>query len=1046
MSSHIVYSNVHRRDDVADADADADVEDHGYDQSRTLFAGQKLWFSHSVPQRKWLIENARNNGAVIVTIDTNADIKLVDHTRKNQPVGAYSYKYVELSIRRGQLENLAPHAVGVATRVARPVGSTTTAPRGSRVPYTEEDDQFLYNWMKPFEDSGGAYKGNEIYKQIEQVNPRHTYQSWRDRWLKATRFQKRQVTRPAESEQQDPHHDPEEETQRAPTLPDISVHRPEQDHSKRTALPPRKRKLVSVHNEPSEVRPPHLSEASRRQAGPELHTTDTSTGATQPLLNEDEHAVQKDLWDGERSQKGMRNVSTQDYVEDEEIHTENEKKFLNNIRGPFSKADSLPLYRLVPRLSHMGLQEFDNVWRQMASSEDYKHHSAKQWKHWFEYRVLPDYCRIEQVPIDQIAPYMSMRKENSSSGGGIDDDDDDDQPADSDVDMNQDKNSRDDPNRCTNCYTMEAQEWHHDKKGRLLCNPCAVFLRAHGVPRPSTIGLVNLNTLEEDRSPDPRGLQTPSHSSSLQKLAITPIVSSIKVSPKILPVDVTSAARGRLTTPRAQRDIRSPSFQPESPTLIRAPEPNEARKRSTGPGRDSQSQSTQSTNGTSNQGNTQSFSQIHGLSIDGTQPDDGQTPSKEHTGRKNERPANTAPSFSFVTSSSRGRPRLHDGPDNLDVQQDSSLSTDRGPPREPPVVYSSTETEVVLNSPLLAPRSVSRDSPLPIPEGFSPLFVAQDDEEEDLEAMEGLSTLREEEAVSEDDGMTSPLRLDLVSDEDQSSPIKSEHRHETPEDSDNEEKGSSSHSTPSHETSQRNALDSYHTSRETMDEYETAPEQPPRKRRHPGDRLSTQALFGQADIDEEVSAYLEVVEPEGGWDSILGPDSVEDDGGGGGAAAANSQQEQQQHQQSTDRPEALDHSAAAYRRDLEKDLRPGEFLIDAWCRRQKERLPNVHDAFLLQAAHCTTQEYGPKTEQMVEYFLDQWRRKRQRTSSASDRSSKKRPSKSDLTPPSDVQGVWTDEDDELLKSTDATHRRRVLNKHGKEACMTRRQYLRDFGS
>lgn len=1045
MSSHIVYSNVNRGKDVTDADDHEDNNNNNNNESLTLFAGQKLWFSHSVPQRKWLIENARANGAVIVNVDTNADIKLVDHTRKNQPVGAYSYRYVELSIRRGQLENLADHAVGVATRVARPVGSTTTAPKGSRVPYTEEDDQFLWNWMKPFEDSGGAYKGNEIYKQIEQVNPRHTYQSWRDRWLKATRFQKRQVTKRAEPEQQERYSLPEEEPRPALILPDSPGHRPEPDRSTRTALLPRKRKLVTVQDDAaSEEQPRQSSEAPRRLASPELHTTAISIGRARPSSNRDDAAAQNDVLDNEQSQRSGRNGSTQDHLEDEELHTENEKRFLDDIRGPFSKADSLPLYRLVPKLSHMGLEEFDDVWRQMVSSEDYKHHTAKQWKHWFEYRVLPDYCRIEQVAMDQIAPYMSIQEENTSSGGDNDDNDgEDDQPADGDAGMNkyQDQDSDEDPSRCANCYTMDARKWHRDTKGRLLCNPCAVFLRTHGVPRPSTMGLVNQNAPEDDRTPDPSGLQTPSRTSP-QKLSITPIVASIKVSPKIFPADVSNFAGDESKTLRLQRDMRSPSFQPESPTLIRAPGPNEARKRSTGPGRGSQSQSTQSTNGTSNQSNTQSFSQIHGLSIDETQQEKVQTNSEEHTRRKDGRPTNTAPSFSFITSSNRDRPRLHDGPDNLDIQQNSSLSTDRGPPRDPPVVHSSTETDVILNSPPLPPRSNSRDSPLPLPEGFSRLFVAQDDNgDEELEVMGGLSTLREEEeAISEggnDDGMTSPLRVSLIGDEEQFSPTKSEPYHEVREESDDEMERSSPYGAPGHEDSQRDALGSYHTGRDTMEEYETAPEQP-RKRKKPSRRLSTPALFGQTDIDEDVSAYLEVVEPEGGWDSILGPDPAADVGGGGAADEA-----------STGGTELLDDDddgggdgGAAYRRDLENDVRPGEFLIDTWCRRQKGRIPNVPDAFLLQAAHCTTQEYGPKTEQMVEYFLDRWRRKRQRVSA--DRFGRRRPSKTDLEPPSNVPGVWTDGDDESLKSADAGQRRRVVDKHGQDACARRLRYLKEF--
>ena len=191
MASHIVYEGVARSRDAND-------------DEQTLFAGQKLWFSHAIPQRKWLIENARLNGAVIVDRDADADVRLVDHAKKNNAPGTHSYRYVEQSIRNSALEDLAPHAVGASSYASRPVGSTITAPKSGRTSYTPEDDQYLWNWMMPFMDRGGAWKGNEIFKQLEATNPRHTFQSWRDRWIKYTQFQKRQVTERLEPQNHQP--------------------------------------------------------------------------------------------------------------------------------------------------------------------------------------------------------------------------------------------------------------------------------------------------------------------------------------------------------------------------------------------------------------------------------------------------------------------------------------------------------------------------------------------------------------------------------------------------------------------------------------------------------------------------------------------------------------------------------------------------------------------------------------------------------------------------------------------------------------------------
>ncbi len=75
--------------------------------------------------------------------------------------------------------------------------------KGTRNPYTKEDDEELWKWVTAHERKGGAVQGNEIYKQLEEVvratqswcsrssallnclqNPRHPWQSWRDRWIK----------------------------------------------------------------------------------------------------------------------------------------------------------------------------------------------------------------------------------------------------------------------------------------------------------------------------------------------------------------------------------------------------------------------------------------------------------------------------------------------------------------------------------------------------------------------------------------------------------------------------------------------------------------------------------------------------------------------------------------------------------------------------------------------------------------------------------------------------------------------------------------------
>ncbi|KAL8742856.1 MAG: hypothetical protein Q9190_004719 [Brigantiaea leucoxantha] len=150
----------------------------------TLFQGVRFWLSQKVPQRKSFIENVRANGGEIVPLEKQADVKIVDHARKEAIPGTYSFRYIEESIRNGKRENLDDHAVGPPEGTVRSVGSTTQPARAGRVKFTPEDDQVLWSWISSTENKGVATSGNELYKQLEYKNPRHTWQSWRDRWVK----------------------------------------------------------------------------------------------------------------------------------------------------------------------------------------------------------------------------------------------------------------------------------------------------------------------------------------------------------------------------------------------------------------------------------------------------------------------------------------------------------------------------------------------------------------------------------------------------------------------------------------------------------------------------------------------------------------------------------------------------------------------------------------------------------------------------------------------------------------------------------------------
>ncbi|EAW06482.1 putative transcription factor Rap1 [Aspergillus clavatus NRRL 1] len=154
--------------------------------SDSLFEGKRFWLSQNVPQRSRFKELIERNGGVIKLQEKDADVKIVDDTRKNLPSDTYSFKFVEDSIRNGRLADLEAYRAGPSA--PRPVGATHIPNRAHKVPYTISDDQMLFDWLQPLEKNPrAAVSGNVIYKEIAEKHPRHTWQSYRDRYLRRLR-------------------------------------------------------------------------------------------------------------------------------------------------------------------------------------------------------------------------------------------------------------------------------------------------------------------------------------------------------------------------------------------------------------------------------------------------------------------------------------------------------------------------------------------------------------------------------------------------------------------------------------------------------------------------------------------------------------------------------------------------------------------------------------------------------------------------------------------------------------------------------------------
>lgn len=99
---------------------------------------------------------------------------IADHARKDAPMGSYSWRWIEDSIKNGRLVELESHRIGPALGSVRPVGSGSSIPtRIGRTPFTPEDDRILMNWVTRAERSGAAIKGNKLYEDLARAVRSH---------------------------------------------------------------------------------------------------------------------------------------------------------------------------------------------------------------------------------------------------------------------------------------------------------------------------------------------------------------------------------------------------------------------------------------------------------------------------------------------------------------------------------------------------------------------------------------------------------------------------------------------------------------------------------------------------------------------------------------------------------------------------------------------------------------------------------------------------------------------------------------------------------
>lgn len=123
-------------------------------------------------------------------------------------VGSYMWRWIDDSVKNGFLQDKDDYLIGRREGSTRePVNSRPS--KVGRTPFTPRDDLILTKCIMAEERMGSALSGNVIYKALERRHPQHTWQSWRDRWVKVLRNKPRPNISDEEIQAEiDQHHGP----------------------------------------------------------------------------------------------------------------------------------------------------------------------------------------------------------------------------------------------------------------------------------------------------------------------------------------------------------------------------------------------------------------------------------------------------------------------------------------------------------------------------------------------------------------------------------------------------------------------------------------------------------------------------------------------------------------------------------------------------------------------------------------------------------------------------------------------------------------------
>lgn len=121
-------------------------------------------------------------GGGVITDNDNADVIISSQTITSNVPNVYSKDFIIDSYFFNKLQDLNKYTIKIqnSTKEDKINIPITLKPKKVRVEYTKEDDNILASFIKDCT----CPKGKIVYKELEEKFPQHSWQSWRERYIK----------------------------------------------------------------------------------------------------------------------------------------------------------------------------------------------------------------------------------------------------------------------------------------------------------------------------------------------------------------------------------------------------------------------------------------------------------------------------------------------------------------------------------------------------------------------------------------------------------------------------------------------------------------------------------------------------------------------------------------------------------------------------------------------------------------------------------------------------------------------------------------------